>query len=60
MTCCYYCLQLLTCCDTDLITYCENENVPFTTFHDFTEILAVVKDIAAGKLTVKEAAIGRK
>ncbi|KAK3399970.1 HAD-like domain-containing protein [Sordaria brevicollis] len=44
----------------DLITYCENEHVPFTTFHDFTEILAVVKDIAAGKLTVKEAAIGRK
>ncbi|KAK3502486.1 HAD-like domain-containing protein [Neurospora crassa] len=44
----------------DLITYCEKENVPFTTFHDFTEILAVVKDIVAGKVTVKEAAVGRK
>ncbi|KAL2131877.1 hypothetical protein VTI74DRAFT_4489 [Chaetomium olivicolor] len=44
----------------DLITYCEKENVPFTTFNDFSDILATVKDIVAGKLTVKEAAVGRK
>jgi len=33
--------------------------VPFRTFHDFTEILATVKDIVAGKLSVEEAAVGR-
>ncbi|CAP65339.1 uncharacterized protein PODANS_6_8500 [Podospora anserina S mat+] len=44
----------------DLVSYCERENVPFTTFQDFTEILATVKDIVAGKTTVKEAATGRK
>ncbi|KAK4198242.1 HAD-like domain-containing protein [Triangularia verruculosa] len=43
----------------DLISYCERENVPFRTFNDFTEILATVKDIVAGKTTVKEAATGR-
>lgn len=45
---------------SDLVSYCERENVPFTTFQDFTEILATVKDIVAGKTTVKEAATGRK
>ncbi|KAL1861684.1 hypothetical protein VTK73DRAFT_6969 [Phialemonium thermophilum] len=44
----------------DLVTYCENEKVPFTTFNDFNDILAVVQDIASGKLTPKEAATGRK
>ncbi|AEO66309.1 uncharacterized protein THITE_2114324 [Thermothielavioides terrestris NRRL 8126] len=44
----------------DLITYCEKENVPFTTFNDFSDIHAVVKDIVTGKLSVKEAATGRK
>ncbi|KAK0653440.1 HAD-like domain-containing protein [Cercophora samala] len=44
----------------DLVAYCERESVPFTTFQDFTEILATVKDIVAGKTTVKEAATGRK
>ncbi|KAK3390729.1 HAD-like domain-containing protein [Podospora didyma] len=44
----------------DLVTYCENENVPFTTFNDFSEILATVKNIMAGKLSVKDAATGRQ
>ena len=51
---------LITDCVLDLVTYCENENVPFQTFHDFTDVLTTVRDIVAGKLTVKEAAIGRK
>jgi 2-hydroxy-3-keto-5-methylthiopentenyl-1-phosphate phosphatase len=46
--------------DLDLITYCEKENVPFTTFNDFSDIHATVKDIVAGKLSVKAAATGRK
>jgi 2,3-diketo-5-methylthio-1-phosphopentane phosphatase len=46
--------------DIDLVTWCEREKVPFTTFEDFGEILATVKDIAAGKLTAKDAATGRK
>ncbi|KAJ4289522.1 hypothetical protein N0V88_007005 [Collariella sp. IMI 366227] len=44
----------------DLITYCEKGDVPYTTFNDFSDILATVKDIVAGKLTVQEAAAGRK
>ncbi|KAK1768091.1 HAD-like domain-containing protein [Phialemonium atrogriseum] len=44
----------------DLVTYCEKEKVPFTTFEDFSEILATVKAIAAGTLSVKDAATGRK
>ncbi|KAK4134585.1 hypothetical protein BT67DRAFT_379623 [Trichocladium antarcticum] len=44
----------------DLVTYCEKEHVPFTTFHDFSEIHDTVKRIVEGRLTVKEAATGRK
>ncbi|KAK3988473.1 HAD-like domain-containing protein [Cladorrhinum sp. PSN332] len=44
----------------DLVSYCERESVPFTTFQDFNEILATVKDIVAGRITVTEAATGRK
>ncbi|KAK5988095.1 Pdp3-interacting factor 1 [Cladobotryum mycophilum] len=43
----------------DLVTWCENEKVPFVTFHDWTSITQTVKDIAAGKLTVQDAAKGR-
>jgi 2-hydroxy-3-keto-5-methylthiopentenyl-1-phosphate phosphatase len=42
-----------------LVTYCENENVPFVTFDDFSDIFAMVKDITAGKMSVKDAAKGR-
>ncbi|KAH6634797.1 HAD-like domain-containing protein [Chaetomium sp. MPI-SDFR-AT-0129] len=44
----------------DLVTYCEKEEVVFTTFNDFSDIHNTVKEIVAGKLTVKEAATGRK
>lgn len=40
----------------DLVTYCEKENVPFTTFKDFSDILAVVKDVVSGKVSVQEVA----
>jgi hypothetical protein len=30
------------------------ENVPFTVFEDWSSILATVKDIVAGKTTVKQ------
>jgi 2-hydroxy-3-keto-5-methylthiopentenyl-1-phosphate phosphatase len=42
------------------VTWCEREGVKFTTFDDFGEILATVKDIASGELSVKDAATGRK
>jgi 2-hydroxy-3-keto-5-methylthiopentenyl-1-phosphate phosphatase len=45
---------------TDLVTYCENEKVPFQTFDDFSDIHNTIKNIVAGKLTVQEAATGRK
>lgn len=38
----------------DLITYCVRESVPFTIFEDWTQILSTVKDVVAGKTTVKE------
>ncbi|KAK0627447.1 HAD-like domain-containing protein [Immersiella caudata] len=43
----------------DLVSYCERENVPFKTFDSFVDILATVKAIAAGKLSVTAAATGR-
>lgn len=40
----------------DLITYCANQNVPFTVFEDWSDILAKCKEIVEGKTTVDEAA----
>ena len=37
----------------DLVTYCVREHVPFTIFEDWSDILAKVKLIVAGKTTVK-------
>ncbi|KAI9903831.1 hypothetical protein N3K66_000360 [Trichothecium roseum] len=45
--------------DKDLVTWCENEKVPFVTFRDWTSITQTCKDIAAGNITVQEAAKGR-
>jgi hypothetical protein len=38
----------------DLVTYCVRENVPFTEFESWSSILASVKEIVAGKTTVKQ------
>ncbi|KAJ3474858.1 hypothetical protein NLG97_g9666 [Lecanicillium saksenae] len=43
----------------DLVGWCENAKIPFVTFRDWTSISQTVKDIVAGKTTVKEAARGR-
>lgn len=43
----------------DLVTFCENEKVPFVTFRDWTSITQTCKDIAAGNITLQEAARGR-
>ncbi|RPA88071.1 hypothetical protein BJ508DRAFT_409976 [Ascobolus immersus RN42] len=40
----------------DLITYCQREKVPFTVFHTFKDIHAIVKDIVDGKTTAQEVA----
>jgi 2,3-diketo-5-methylthio-1-phosphopentane phosphatase len=40
----------------DLITYCAKENVPFTVFADWSNILEKCKEIVEGKTTVKQAA----
>ena len=40
----------------DLITYCDEQNVPFTVFEDWSSILATVKKIVAGEKTVQDAA----
>ncbi|KAH7150454.1 HAD-like domain-containing protein [Dactylonectria estremocensis] len=45
--------------DKDLVTWCENEKVPFVTFRDWSTILQTVKEIDAGTLSVKDAARGR-
>ncbi|PQE20495.1 phosphoserine phosphatase protein [Rutstroemia sp. NJR-2017a BBW] len=38
----------------DLVAYCVREKVPFTIFEDWSSILSTVKDIVAGKTTVKD------
>ncbi|KAI1503699.1 HAD-like domain-containing protein [Biscogniauxia marginata] len=43
----------------DLVTYCENEKVPFAVFNDFSDIQKVVVDVVEGRLSVKEAATGK-
>ncbi|KAF2164818.1 hypothetical protein M409DRAFT_56193 [Zasmidium cellare ATCC 36951] len=40
----------------DLIRYCARENVPFTVFEDWSNILKVVKKIHAGEISVHDAA----
>ncbi|CZT24998.1 related to Phosphoserine phosphatase [Ramularia collo-cygni] len=40
----------------DLISYCARENVPFTVFETWSDILREVKKIVAGETTVKQAA----
>jgi 2-hydroxy-3-keto-5-methylthiopentenyl-1-phosphate phosphatase len=40
----------------DLIRYCVRENVPFTVFKDWSDILSKCKAIVEGKTTAKEAA----
>jgi 2,3-diketo-5-methylthio-1-phosphopentane phosphatase len=41
----------------DLITYCFNENVPFTVFEHWGNILEKCKEIVEGKTTVQQAAV---
>ncbi|CAJ2514170.1 Uu.00g022890.m01.CDS01 [Anthostomella pinea] len=43
----------------DLVTYCEREKVPFTTFNDFSDIHKIVTDVVDGKMSVKDAATGK-
>lgn len=40
----------------DLIAYCARENVPFTVFEDWSNILEKCKAIVAGKVTAQDAA----
>lgn len=40
----------------DLISYCARENVPFTVFETWSDILSEVNKIVAGETTVKQAA----
>lgn len=40
----------------DLVTYCEREGIPFTTFKDWTEILSETKEIFSGAKSVKSVA----
>ncbi|KAK6497670.1 hypothetical protein TWF481_012075 [Arthrobotrys musiformis] len=38
----------------DLVTYCEREGVPYTTFEDFQDIWNGVRDVVEGKKTIDE------
>ncbi|RMZ75924.1 hypothetical protein DV738_g5212, partial [Chaetothyriales sp. CBS 135597] len=40
----------------DLVEYCEQAKVPFTTFNDWNDILGATKDIYEGKVSVKKTA----
>jgi hypothetical protein len=47
--------------NTDLVTYCEREGIPFTLFEDWSTILSTTKAIVEGKESVKQvAAAGKK
>ncbi|KAK7755549.1 hypothetical protein SLS62_002483 [Diatrype stigma] len=43
----------------DLVHYCEREKVPFTVFHDFSDIHKVVAAVVEGKTSIQDAATGR-
>jgi 2-hydroxy-3-keto-5-methylthiopentenyl-1-phosphate phosphatase len=51
----HHTLALLTIA-SDLISYCVKEDVPFTVFSTWADILSKVQEIVAGKIDVKEAA----
>lgn len=40
----------------DLVTYCEREGMPFTTFESWETILDTTKDILSGKVSLKKVA----
>jgi len=40
----------------DLVSYCVKDNIPFTLFENWSDILAKTKEIVEGKITVKAAA----
>ena len=42
----------------DLVSYCEQEGIPFTTFEDWKSIMATTKAIFEGKLSLKDVAAG--
>lgn len=42
--------------DKDLVTWCEREGIPFTTFRDWSTILQETRDIYEGKKSVKKVA----
>ncbi|KAK8912840.1 putative phosphatase [Metarhizium anisopliae] len=45
--------------DKELVVWCEREGVPFVAFRDWNSILETCKKIAAGLITVEEAANSR-
>jgi 2-hydroxy-3-keto-5-methylthiopentenyl-1-phosphate phosphatase len=55
------CLALFNNTDlhSDLITYCERGGMPYMVFEDWESILATTKDIVAGKISVKNAAVNK-
>ena len=40
----------------DLITFCERDGFPFTTFEDWSSIMATTKELYDGKTTLKAVA----
>jgi hypothetical protein len=42
--------------NSDLVTYCEREGMPFTTFESWETILDTTKDILSGKVSLKKVA----
>ena len=44
---------------SDLITFCERENIPFTIFEDWSTILSTTRDIYEGKTTAQAVAASK-
>jgi len=43
----------------DLIAYCKKENVPYTVFNDFSDIMRDVKSVVEGGKTAADVAMNR-
>lgn len=40
----------------DLIRYCDNEKIPYSVFHSYSDIHKAIQDLVEGKVTIKELA----
>lgn len=50
------CFERVTNLNLDLVTFCQRRGMPYTTFQNWSTILATTKDILAGKVSPSDVA----